>query len=194
MLKISRKTAMILSTFMITSSFISGCASDDNWGDDQNKQESQQSGDEDNNYEDQNLVDDNGKEYTLHHNEDGTETATYKDGDNVTFKRNEDGNLDVVSGGAGLIAGLAAGYFLFHGFSGGGNGYYDRNRNRYSASSAISKVSPSERTSSLRGNGYVPSSSSIGGSKAVTSSKTSSIASSSKGFGSAGSRGGSASS
>ena len=56
----------------------------------------------------QTLLDDEGREYTLTQNADGTETATYEDGRSVTVKREENGSLRYISGAEGLIAGLAA--------------------------------------------------------------------------------------
>ena len=93
------------------------------------------------------LVDDNGNPYTLIKNQDGTETAKYDDGKEVTFKRNDDGGLDVVSGSAGLIAGLAAGYFLFHGMNYSGGSY---SGNRYVPSSRPSIMSSYDRDRELK--------------------------------------------
>lgn len=66
-------------------------------------------------YADQELLDSDGRKYTLHQNEDGTETARYDNGEEVTFRRDEHGNVDYCSGTASLAAILAS-YFLFHGF------------------------------------------------------------------------------
>ena len=66
-------------------------------------------------YADQELLDSHGRKYTLHQNEDGTETARYDNGEEVTFRRDEHGNVNYCSGTAPLAAVLAS-YFLFHGF------------------------------------------------------------------------------
>ena len=93
------------------------------------------------------LVDDNGNPYTLIKNHDGTETAKYDDGKEVTFKRGDDGGLDVVSGSAGLLAGLAAGYFLFHGMNYSGGSY---SGSRYVPSSTPSVMSSYDRDRELK--------------------------------------------
>ena len=77
------------------------------------------------------IEDDNGERYQLIENPDGTETARYRDGREVTFKRDDDGNLTFLSGAAGLLGGLAAGYYLHKGLSAPQSGYYDNNSNRY---------------------------------------------------------------
>ena len=79
----------------------------------------------------QTLVDDEGREYTLTQNEDGSETATYEDGRSVTIKREENGSLRFLYGSEGLIAGLAAGYYMFHGLSGGAGGRYSVVQRRF---------------------------------------------------------------
>lgn len=77
------------------------------------------------------IEDDNGERYQLIENPDGTETARYRDGREVTFKRDDDGNLTFMSGAAGLLGGLAAGYYLHKGLSAPQSGYYDSSSNRY---------------------------------------------------------------
>lgn len=77
------------------------------------------------------IEDDNGERYQLIENPDGTETARYRDGREVTFKRDDDGNLTFMSGAAGLLGGLAAGYYLHKGLSAPQNGYYDSSSSRY---------------------------------------------------------------
>lgn len=77
------------------------------------------------------IEDDNGERYQLIENPDGTETARYSDGREVTFKRDDDDNLTFLSGAAGLLGGLAAGYYLHKGLSAPQNGYYDSGSNRY---------------------------------------------------------------
>ena len=77
------------------------------------------------------IEDDNGERYQLIENPDGTETARYSDGREVTFKRDDDGNLTFMSGAAGLLGGLAAGYYLHKGLSAPQNGYYDSSSSRY---------------------------------------------------------------
>lgn len=145
------------------------------------------------------LVDDNGNEYTLIKNADGTETAKYDDGKEVTFKRDEDGNLNLVSGAGGLLAGLAAGYFLFHGFHNSGGSY---SGNRYTPSTRPSAISSYDRDRELKK--YMRDDKKSGGTAATSnpsaksnsnSSSKSSVSSSSTakgGFGSAGARSGGA--
>ena len=72
-------------------------------------------------YYDQELLDDNGNKYTLHKNADGSETARYDDGKEVTFKRDEHGNINFLSGAANLLPELLFGYLMFSGgYSPGG--------------------------------------------------------------------------
>lgn len=160
----------------------------------------------------QRLTDDNGVEYTLIDNGDGTETARYDDGRAVTFRRQEDGSLDFVSGAAGLIAGMAAGYFLFHGFSSPA-GTWDSARNRYtvseplrrddrnlnggagtstrpssSTSSASTSNPPAASNSSTRPASSSSSSGGVNLSKPAASNPSSSASSAKTGFGGAGAR------
>ena len=106
MLNVESKTARIVAAFaaVATTAMFAGCGEEE-------------LADEHEEYEDQRLTDDEGVAYTLHRNADGTETARYDDGREVTFRRNGDGSLEHISGLGPLLAGLAAGYFLFHGFS-----------------------------------------------------------------------------
>lgn len=142
------------------------------------------------------LTDDNGQEYTLTQNEDGTETATYEDGRTVTFRRNEDGSLDFLSGSAGLLAGLAAGYFMFHGLSTGGGGHYNTRTGRYTTNEPVRPVKDKEeKNSTSRGSGGSSykskntGSSTVGkSSKSSGSVKSSASTGAKSGFGSAGAR------
>ena len=122
------KTQYLIGAFIATALIISGC------GDDTAETPAQTKANE---VIGQRLKDDNGVEYTLIDNGDGTETARYDDGRAVTFRRQEDGSLDFVSGAAGLIAGMAAGYFLFHGLSNSGGGTWDASRNRYTVNEPV---------------------------------------------------------
>lgn len=106
----SAKTAAILAAFMAvggTAVMISGCG-----------QEKQVEGQE--------LKDENGRTYHLIKNEDGTETARYDNGEEVTFRRDENDNLQYVSGASSLLPLLMMSYFMFHGMN-GYSGHYDRN-------------------------------------------------------------------
>jgi len=100
----SKSTSLILTTFIMVSA--SGCS-----------EIYESAGEEYIEYTEQRLLDDNDQEYTLKNNKDGTETAIYDNGDSVTFKRDDDGNIAIISGMAGLCTGLLSGYMLFHGFS-----------------------------------------------------------------------------
>lgn len=108
----SKKTKKMLAIFsaVATTMMFSGCSNSDNAS-----------------Y----IEDDNGERYQLIENPDGTETARYQNGKEVTFKRDDDGNLTFMSGAAGLLGGLAAGYYLHKGLSAPENGYYDSSSNRY---------------------------------------------------------------
>lgn len=161
-------------------------------------------------YQDQELLDENGKKYTLHRNEDGTETARYEDGQEVTFKQENDGHLNVVSGNPTLIQPVAPSYFYFYGFN-SPYGAYVAATHTYVPSSTPQPMSSTERSDALKK--YTPSGgkmqspisyrrsssssgSSTGGSSHVGSSSSSSSKSSSSsvssgskgGFGSAGAR------
>ena len=192
----SKKTAAALAVFMTASSSImfAGCSPADDSLDSM--------------YDDQVLKDDNGNEYTLKNNGDGTETATYKNGEQVTFRRDSDGNMNYVAGAAGLIGGLAAGYYMFHGLNRPSGSYYDNSSKKYVTPTRPTKMKEEEREKKAQAfipNGHmlngISSSRSGGGSKSnVSNSKGSSnsTASSPKstgssakgGFGSAGARGG----
>ena len=130
-----KKTVLITSMF-IASSIICGCT-DESLGEQQ-------------------LKDDNGDVYSLINNGDGTETAKYEDGREVTFKRDEDGNLNFISGAAGLLGGLAAGYFLFHGFN-SPKGSFNSSTGRYTVSEPLNRLSDDERRKRVKS--YVPSNS-----------------------------------
>ena len=149
------------------------------------------------------LTDEAGREYKLHDNGDGTETARYANGDSVTFRRDEDG-LSFLSGTAGLLAGLAAGYFIHRGLSGGHGGYYDANRKRYVASEPVRPLkkdkedknssnyrsSSGSRSSSKNSSeaGKAAAKSSAAAAKNSATGNTKSSVSAKSGFGSAGAR------
>ncbi len=110
MIHISSKTAAILAAFTAVSAplMLTGCG----------QENQQQQGEA--------LTDDQGRTYHLIKNADGTETARYDNGEEVTFRRDEDNNLNYVSGMSSLLPMMLASYFLFHGI-GGYSGHYDRN-------------------------------------------------------------------
>ena len=123
----SKETRVLLATFMaVSAGAVAGCSGE----------ESDSLVSDDTSY--QRLKDDSGKEYTLIKNGDGTETAKYDNGESVTFKRDDDGNLNVVAGAAGLLAGLGAGYFLWHGLNPSG-AHFDSYTNSYRPSSSVSQ-------------------------------------------------------
>lgn len=74
------------------------------------------------------LTDDDGNNYTVNTNDDGTYTARYGNGDSVTFEENDDGTLAYQSGNHSLLPLMAASYFLWR-----NNGYQQsrHNRNNY---------------------------------------------------------------
>ncbi|WP_416177819.1 hypothetical protein [Dialister sp.] len=111
----SAKTAAILAAFMAVSGaavMMAGC------GQEQQKDRKDQQEDV--------LTDENGRKYELIKNDDGTETAKYENGDEVTFRRDDNDNLQYVSGMSSLLPMLMMSYFLFHGIN-GYSGHYDRN-------------------------------------------------------------------
>ena len=130
-MKKKSKTKYLVGTFLATALLMGGCFSDDE-AENSVPAETQQ------NLAGQRLTDDNGVEYTLIDNGDGTETARYDDGRSVTFRRQEDGSLDFLSGTAGLIAGMAAGYFMFHGFSSPA-GNWNAAQNRYTVNEPLQR-------------------------------------------------------
>lgn len=139
MFNVSGKTARILAAFTAASvaCVAAGCSDDELASLDYE-------------YEDEQMVDDAGNPYTLHRNEDGTETAVYDDGREVTFRRDENNNLNFISGTAGLLSGLAMGYFLFHGLQPSQPGYYDKNTGRYVARGNMQPLSREERDDKYR--------------------------------------------
>ena len=98
----SAKTAAILAAFMAlngTAALIVGCG-----------QEKQVQGEK--------LTDENGRTYYLIKNPDGTETARYENGEEVTFRRDENDNLHYISGMSNLLPLMMMSYFMFHGMGG----------------------------------------------------------------------------
>lgn len=179
MLKLTPKTLAIVAGFTATATtfFFAGCAEETASG------------------EQTVLKDDAGETYTLRQNSDGTETADYGDGREVTFRREDDGTLSPISGTAGLLTGLAAGYFLFHGFQLPSGSHFDTNTNRYVVNGTPQKITGEKRRQAL--STYVPSSSTrTSTEKAATakgSAKSTAQSPAKSGFGSAGARGGGAS-
>ena len=74
-----------------------------------------------------NLVDEQGRKYSLIENLDGTETAILEEGQEIIFRRDKNsGELelispkddsDLVSAGLGFLAGIATSYFLYKGLT-----------------------------------------------------------------------------
>ena len=195
MLSIRTTKALALFTVMATTVSFSGC------GDEEVPQAEER--DDYENFAGDVLTDEAGREYKLHDNGDGTETARYANGDSVTFRRDE-GGLSFLSGTAGLLAGLAAGYFIHRGLSGGHGGYYDANRKRYVASEPVRPLkkdkedknssnyrsSSSSRSSSKSSSeaGKAAAKSSVAPAKSSAPGSTKSSVSAKSGFGSAGAR------
>jgi len=127
-----RKTKYLVATFLATALLTGGCSDSEKVEENPAPAETSQT----QKLAGQRLTDDNGVEYTLIDNGDGTETARYDDGRSVTFRRQEDGSLDYLYGAAGLIAGMAAGYYLFHGFSSPA-GTWNSATNRYTVSEPL---------------------------------------------------------
>lgn len=179
MLQLTPKTLAIVTGFTATATtlFFAGCA-------------------EETASEEQTVLkDDAGETYTLRQNRDGTETADYGDGREVTFRREDDGTLSPISGTAGLLTGLATGYFLFHGFQLPSGSHFDTNTNRYVVSGTPQKITREKRRQAL--SSYVPSSitrtATEKASIAKGSAKSTVQSPAKSGFGSAGARGGGAS-
>ena len=195
MLSIRTTKALALFTVMATTVSFSGC------GDEEVPQAEER--DDYENFAGDVLTDEAGREYKLHDNGDGTETARYANGDSVTFRRDE-GGLSFLSGTAGLLAGLAAGYFIHRGLSGGHGGYYDANRKRYVASEPVRPLkkdkedknssnyrsSSGSRSSSKNTSeaGKAAAKSSAAAAKNSATGNTKSSVSAKSGFGSAGAR------
>lgn len=145
------RTAAILTAFATAVCFVSaGCGdeAEEKVSDTESTAENTEALAEEELPEDQQLADSNGEFYHLHRNRDGSETATYPDGREVTFCRNPDNSLSVISGAAGLLGAMAAGYYLAHGFSGGaaGNfGSYDSNTRKYVPSQTLTRVPKKEK-------------------------------------------------
>jgi hypothetical protein len=169
----SKETRILLATFMaVSAGVVAGCS-----------EEGDSLVSDDTSYD--RLKDDSGKEYTLVKNGDGTETAKYDDGESVTFKRDDDGNLNFVAGSAGLLAGLAAGYFLWHGLNPSG-GHYDSSSRSYRPSSSVSQdikkngwkkydqEKDKNRGGGRSGGTYVPPSNSSSSNSSSSSTKSSS--------------------
>ena len=185
------KTKYLVGAFVATALLMGGCGDEETTEVPAQNQTQSLAG--------QRLTDDNGVEYTLIDNGDGTETARYDDGRSVTFRRQEDGSLDFLSGTAGLIAGMAAGYFLFHGFSSPA-GNWDASRNRYTVSeplkpsttpaNAANTAKPATNSTAANSNSKVNLSKDPA---PKSSAATSSNSSAKSGFGTAGARGGSSS-
>ena len=187
--------ALALFTIMATTVSLTGCG-------DEEVPQAEESDDYEN-FAGDVLTDEAGREYKLHDNGDGTETARYANGDSVTFRRDEDG-LSFLSGTAGLLAGLAAGYFIHRGLSGGHGGYYDANRKRYVASEPVRPLkkdkedknssnyrsSSGSRSSSKNTSeaGKAAAKSSAAAAKNSATGNTKSSVSAKSGFGSAGAR------
>lgn len=174
MIHISSKTAAILAAFTAVSAplMLAGCG----------QQEKQQG---------EALTDDQGRTYHLIKNEDGTETARYDNGEEVTFRRDENDNLNYVSGASSLLPMLLASYFLFHGI-GGYSGHYDRNTgnvlNNKPAYQQQQQQPATNGAATNKSGTYQQGSTSNGGKSTVTA-----PAGGKTGFGSAGVRSGGAS-
>ncbi|MBQ7703806.1 MAG: hypothetical protein IJT73_00010 [Selenomonadaceae bacterium] len=189
------KTKYLVGTFLATALLIGGCFSDE-----EKPAQNTETQNENQKLAGQRLTDDNGVEYTLIDNGDGTETARYDDGRSVTFRRQEDGSLDYLYGAAGLIAGMAAGYYLFHGFSSPA-GTWNAAQNRYTVSEPLKRND--DKNTTAGGAGRVSNNSNTTNSTAANSNSnatnsnskvnlskdsTSSSSNAKTGFGSAGTR------
>jgi len=187
-----RKTKYLVATFLATALLTGGCSDSENVEENPAPAETSQT----QKLAGQRLTDDNGVEYTLIDNGDGTETARYDDGRSVTFRRQEDGSLDYLYGAAGLIAGMAAGYYLFHGFSSPA-GTWNSATNRYTVSEPLRRNDKNtsgaytSRPSSSAISSASSSNSKVNLSKESSTPKTNASTSSSSaksGFGGAGAR------
>ena len=193
-----RKTKYLVATFLATALLTGGCSDSEKVEENPAPAETSQT----QKLAGQRLTDDNGVEYTLIDNGDGTETARYDDGRSVTFRRQEDGSLDYLYGAAGLIAGMAAGYYLFHGFSSPA-GTWNSATNRYTVSEPLrrndkntsgaytSRPSSSANSSTAANSSASSSNSKVNLSKESSTPKTNASTSSSSaksGFGGAGAR------
>ena len=149
----SAKTAAILAAFMAlngTAVLISGCG-----------QEKQVQGEK--------LTDENGRTYYLIKNPDGTETARYENGEEVTFRRDENDNLHYISGMSNLLPLMMMSYFMFHGMG----GWSQQKNPQYGTTNSAKQANPSYKSGTSSNKSTV---------KAPAGGKT--------GFGGAGVRGG----
>ena len=67
------------------------------------------------------VADSNSDEYSLTKNDDGTETATYSNGEQVTFKNDSNGNVSYISGNETLLSLILMNYLLYSGFNNSGS-------------------------------------------------------------------------
>lgn len=176
MIHISSKTACILAAFTAVSAplMLAGCGQEAVKGDA--------------------LTDENGRTYHLIKNEDGTETAKYDNGEEVTFRRDENDNLNYISGMSSLLPMMMMSYFMFHGL-GGYHGTYDR-----STGNVLNNNRPGYTQTQQSGNGQGTANKSTSNASTVkqgtTGSNKSTVtapAGGKTGFGSAGVRSGGAS-
>ncbi|MGN0953517.1 hypothetical protein [Dialister sp.] len=137
--------------------------------------------------EENTLTDENGRTYHLIKNADGTETARYDNGEEVTFRRDENDNLQYVSGASSLLPLLMMSYFLFHGIN-GYSGHYDRNTGSVLNDRPAYTEQKQQNTSSGSYNKNKDSSYTSGKSNGDSTVKA--PAGGKTGFGSAGARGG----
>ena len=113
------------SLIMSTSILISGCISDEY--DIQPDEREEVFVQEDISLDSNELVDEQGRKYSLIENSDGTETALFEDGQSITFRRDiNSGELelispkddsDMLSAGLGFLAGMTTSYFIYKGLT-----------------------------------------------------------------------------
>lgn len=175
----SPKAHIIVAGFFLTASALTTAGCTQPSSETSYKAAGQQTGQE-NSYA---ITDDNGENVNLTENADGTYTATYDDGRTVTFRSDDNGNLTPTSGTASLLAGIAAGYLLSRGFS-GGSGYYDRARDRYVATNPYTYSSANDIRNKGTSVRDIPAKGSVGAQKADSST----AARGAGGFGGAGAR------
>lgn len=184
MIDSARKKYTLLALFMSASLIVSGCGSNSDVSEPASSAAAQKAEASD---QDNKLVDDDGKEFTMTENDDGTETMTYEDGDSVTFEDQGDQQYRYVSGNSNLLPRLGVAYLLWH------NNRRTSNNLRSQSAAYRDKQDQNDANTGTSGGGAVVSggrSHSAVSSDQTTRKSGSASVSSHKGFGSAGARSG----
>lgn len=145
-------------------------------------------------YQDQELLDDNGNKYILHKNADDSETARYENGKEVTFKRDEQGNIIRLSGDSNLLPSLLMSYLIFSGLSSSGGTW--SSAGNYVSKAPMKPINQEVRNFNMQkytpAGGKIqditPPKTNVSGRSSTSGGAKSSVGSVKSGFGSAGAR------